>query len=106
MESDRRAAAVINRNLASMGTDHGAVLRMPVERFLEGMDHFDLAFVDPPYALPAARLTRLLGKLADMREPDAIIVVERSNRSGFAWPDALRGFRDKVYGETHLWYGR
>lgn len=106
VESDRRAAAVIKRNLASVGTDHGAVLRMPVERFLEGMDRFDLAFVDPPYSLPAERLTQLLGKLADMREPDAIIVVERSTRSTFAWPDTLKGFRDKAYGETHLWYGR
>lgn len=106
VESDRRAAAVIKRNLAALGTEHGAVLRMPVERFLESHDHFDLAFVDPPYALPAERLSRLLGQLAEMREPDAIIVVERSTRTPFAWPEPLTALRDKAYGETHLWYGR
>ena len=107
VESDHRAAAVIKRNLADLGaTSGGAVLRMPVERFLETHDHFDVAFVDPPYSLAAERLTRLLGQLAEMREPDAIIVVERSTRTSFAWPDGLTGFRDKAYGETHLWYGR
>jgi 16S rRNA (guanine966-N2)-methyltransferase len=106
VESDRRAAAVIKRNLAQLGAMTGSVLRMPVERFLETHDHFDLVFMDPPYSVSSERITILLGQLADMLEPGAIVVVERSTRTPFAWPDALTGFRDKAYGETHLWYGR
>jgi 16S rRNA (guanine966-N2)-methyltransferase len=107
VESDRRAAAVIKRNLAALGTDSGAVLRMSVERFLEGpMDRFDVAFIDPPYDLSSELLGRQIARLADMREPDSVIVVERSTRTPFNWPDGVSAIRDKAYGETHLWYGR
>ena len=106
VESDRRAADVIKRNLAALGTPNGAVIRTSVQRFLETPDHFDVAFVDPPYDLPHDRLSRVLTQLAEWREPNAIIVVERSTRTPFAWPEGLTGFRDKAYGETHLWYGR
>jgi 16S rRNA (guanine966-N2)-methyltransferase len=106
VESDQRAAAVIKRNLAQLGTTHGSVNRMPVERFLEGHDHFDLVFMDPPYSLPSERLTLLIGRLVPMLEPEAIVVVERSTRTPFEWPDGLTPLRDRAYGETHLWYGR
>ena len=106
VESDRRAAAVIKRNLASLGSEDGAVLRMPVERFLDSDDHADLVFMDPPYALPSERLTLLIERLIPMLEPEAIVVVERSTRTPFEWPEGLNPLRDRAYGETHLWYGR
>jgi 16S rRNA (guanine966-N2)-methyltransferase len=39
-------------------------------------------------------------------DPDGVVMVERSTRTSFTWPDALTPLRDKAYGETHLWYGR
>ncbi len=106
VESDRRAAAVIKRNLASLGAESGAVLRMSVDRFLQSPDQFHVVFMDPPYAVPAEKITRQLSHLVDLLEPGGIVVVERSRRTPFEWPDGLTGFRDKVYGETRLWYGR
>lgn len=107
VESDRRAAAVIKRNLAALGTDSGAVLRTSVEKFLDGpMDHFDVAFIDAPYDLAPDRLERQIEQLKDMREPGSVIVVERSTRTPFVWPEGIEPLRDRKYGETHLWYGR
>jgi 16S rRNA (guanine966-N2)-methyltransferase len=70
---------------------------------------FDLVFADPPYALGDAELGDVLvalgapGWLAD----DAVLVVERSARSGEpAWPDCVTPLRKRRYGEGVLWYGR
>jgi 16S rRNA (guanine966-N2)-methyltransferase len=62
--------------------------------------------MDPPYSLPSERLTLLIERLVPMLEPEAIVVVERSTRTTFGWPNGLSPLRDKSYGETHLWYGR
>ena len=86
--------------------ESGAVLRMSVDRFLQTPDHVHVVFMDPPYAVPAEKITRQLSQLVDLLEPGGIVVVERSRRTPFEWPDGLTGFRDKVYGETRLWYGR
>lgn len=106
VESDKRAAAVIERNLAELGATSGSVWRMTADRFLESHDHFHLVFIDPPYAVPSEQLTLQVGRLVDMLAPGAIVVVERSTRTSFAWPEPLTALRDKAYGETRLWYGR
>jgi len=50
-----------------------------------------------------ARVVVLLRDLV----PDALVVVERSGRSGpLPWPAGLTGDRERQYGETMLWYGR
>lgn len=39
--------------------------------------------------------------------PDALVVVERSSRSGeLRWVPGITGERSRRYGETTLWYGR
>jgi 16S rRNA (guanine966-N2)-methyltransferase len=64
--------------------------------------------LDPPYALSTDEVGVLLTALVRVGglDPAGVIVVERSTRTPFVWPDALTALRDKAYGETHLWYGR
>lgn len=108
VESRRAAASVIRRNLADLGLT-ARVHAQSAESFLTGAaGPFDLAFVDPPYAYTADDLTGLLATAAKhgLWADDALLVVERSSRSDFAWPDGIEEVRDRRYGETVLWYGR
>lgn len=109
VESDARVAAVIKRNIADLGCA-GNVLRTTVERFLRVPPPvaYDLVFLDPPYVLPTDQVAGLVATLAvpAWRTPDSVVVVERSTRDPFAWPEGVEPLRDKAYGETHLWYGR
>jgi 16S rRNA (guanine966-N2)-methyltransferase len=61
-----RAVAAIRGNLerTRLG-ERGRVVRSDVERFLEAdlERPFDLVFVDPPYALAAPAIARILGRL-------------------------------------------
>lgn len=110
VESDTRVAGVIKRNIAELGCSGATVLRTTVQRFLRvpPPTPYDLVFLDPPYALPADDVAVLVATLAvpAWRTPGSVVVVERSTRDPFTWPDGVCGLRDKAYGETHLWYGR
>jgi 16S rRNA (guanine966-N2)-methyltransferase len=109
VESDRRTASLISRNVREVGCGDARVLAQSVTSALAGTPDgpFDVVFADPPYPLSdeavAADLAALVagGWLAD----DALVVVERGRRSPEpAWPDGLEGTRSKKYGETILWY--
>lgn len=110
VESDRRAAAVIRENARELGAEGAHVHAVLVARFLGDLpaEPYDLVLLDPPYALASGEVGVLLTSI--VREggltPDGLVVVERSNRTAFTWPDGLTGLRDKAYGETRLWYGR
>ncbi len=110
VESDRRAAAVLRRNVATLGLpgaevavlDAGAVVRGPARRV------YDIVLVDPPYDVPAELVARWLadadanGWLAE----DVVVVVERTARDGaFPWPAPLRSVRDRRYGDTVVHVG-
>jgi 16S rRNA (guanine966-N2)-methyltransferase len=107
VESDRRTASVLRRNIADLGLP-GAVVRVaPAAAVVAGPADaaFDVVLVDPPYDVPAAEVAGWLaaaeahGWLAD----DATVVVERSGREGaFPWPEGLRGVRERRYGDTTL----
>ena len=69
----------------------------------------DLAFADPPYALPDAELDAALALLTGRGwlAPGAVVVVERASRgAGPTWPDGLQPVKSRRYGEGTLWYGR
>ena len=111
VESDRRAAAVLRRNVAAVDLPGAQVRAAPAAAVLAGQADraFDLLLVDPPYATPdtevAAWLTAALahGWLAD----DATVVVERPTRGGpFPWPAPLQPVRERRYGETTLHLAR
>jgi 16S rRNA (guanine966-N2)-methyltransferase len=121
VESDARAAAVIKENIAAVGIAGASVVTGRAERLLAqapqapqapagqrgAADRYDLVFADPPYAVTAAAVTRVLtllaaGWLAD----EALVVIERATRSGpLDWPPGYRQEKSRRYGEATFWYG-
>ena len=115
VESDARAAAVIKANVAAVGIAGAVVITDRAERLLGqppagqrgAADRYDLVFADPPYAMAAAALTRVLTRLADgWLEAEALVVVERATRSGpLDWPPGYWQGKSRRYGEATFWYG-
>ena len=65
---------------------------------------FDLVFIDPPYDVAESEITEVLDALVSRLTPDAVVVVERSTRSPEpTWPDGLRAFSKRAWGETVAW---
>ncbi len=108
VESDRRAATTIRRNIEALGLSGAVVEAARAETFVQHPHPppADLVFVDPPYALSTGAVAALVEALHRHTAPDALFVVERATRDPFVWPDAVVGLRSKKYGETTLWYGR
>lgn len=106
VESDRRAAGVLRRNVAALAlpgaavraATAAAVLGVPAERA------YDIVLVDPPYATPDVEVAGWLaaahahGWLA----ADAVVVVERGRGGAFPWPPPLEAVRERRYGDTVL----
>jgi 16S rRNA (guanine966-N2)-methyltransferase len=100
VERDARAAAVIDRNLASLGLDE-EVLRQDAVRFLaRSTGTFDLVFCDPPYDAAS----RLAGPLAEhlpaLTSEDARIVTESDKRNPLLLPLPL--LTERTYGDTRI----
>jgi 16S rRNA (guanine966-N2)-methyltransferase len=112
VESDRRAAAVLADNVATLGLPGAVVRRLSVESYLAaaGADEpFDLVFADPPYATNAGAIAAVLAQLVDndWLAHDSVVVVERSARDEEpAWPSEIKPIKQRRYGEGCLWYGR
>ena len=110
VEQDRRAASVASGNVRSLGLDGVEVVRLPVARYLaarpEVTSPFDVAFLDPPYALDDAAVLDDLEALGrGWLLPGALVVVERSSRgTGSTWPVGYDPLRARTYGETVLAY--
>jgi 16S rRNA (guanine966-N2)-methyltransferase len=111
VESHPATARVLRRNISDLGLATRAHL---VTRALPGaLDRpppapADLVFADPPYALPNPDLRKVLSALVTggWLNPEALVIVERSFRSGEVdWPEQFTDVRSRRYGETVLWYG-
>ncbi|MFT3861542.1 RsmD family RNA methyltransferase [Micropruina sp.] len=106
VESDRRAAEVIRRNVAD--TRLGVrVVNTSVERYLAGApSEFALCWLDPPYTVPGTTVAGVVERLADhWLTTGGIVVVERSSRGGeFEWPARLGDRWHRRYGETTLYF--
>ena len=111
VESDARSAAVIKANIAAVGLAGATVATDRAERLLArppaGADRYDLVFADPPYAVTAAAVSRVLTLLAaGWLAQDALVVVERATRSGpLEWPPGYLPGKSRRYGEATFWYG-
>jgi 16S rRNA (guanine966-N2)-methyltransferase len=111
VESDARTAAVIKSNVAALGMSGATVVTDRAERLLgrppAPSDAYDLVFADPPYAVTATAVTRVLTLLASgWLAGDALIVVERATRSGaLEWPPGYLPGKSRRYGEATFWYG-
>jgi 16S rRNA (guanine966-N2)-methyltransferase len=106
VESDRRAAGVLRRNVAELGLTGAEVRAQPAAAVLAApaARAYDVLLADPPYDLPD---TEVAGWLADAAAhgwlaPDAVVVVERRGGGPFPWPEPLRGGRERRYGDTVL----
>ncbi|MEQ3554790.1 16S rRNA (guanine(966)-N(2))-methyltransferase RsmD [Pseudonocardia nematodicida] len=106
VESDRRAAGVLRRNVSAVGLGGtvlagkaGAVLARPAPRV------YDVVLVDPPYAVADTEIAGWLVTAArnGWLAPDAVVVVERPRSSGgFGWPAGFEAGRERRYGDTVL----
>jgi 16S rRNA (guanine966-N2)-methyltransferase len=106
VESDRRAATVLRRNVAGLAlpgaavraATAAAVLGAPADRA------YDVVLVDPPYATPDAEVAGWLGAAHahGWLAADAVVVVERGRGGRFPWPPALTAVRERRYGDTVL----
>ena len=100
VDHDRRAVEAVRRNLAATGfADVATVVRADVGAFLAGAGHFDLAIVDPPYAMTDDEWTAVLALI------DADVLVLESDRPLDPGPD-WRIVRVGRYGDTVVTFTR
>lgn len=108
VERDRPTADLVRRNAQTLGV-RADVRATSVEQLVAqpAPRAFDVVWLDPPYAVPAATVDQVLadlvahGWLAD----SPLVVVERSSRDAApVWPDPLTETWSRRYGETTLHY--
>ncbi|MGH4034470.1 16S rRNA (guanine(966)-N(2))-methyltransferase RsmD [Actinomycetota bacterium Odt1-20B] len=112
VEADARAVRTIRENVRGLGLPGAEVRAGKAAQIVQGQapaDPYDLAFLDPPYAVSDDDLREILltlrteGWLTD----EALVTVERSTRGGeFRWPEGFEALRSRRYGEGTFWYGR
>jgi 16S rRNA (guanine966-N2)-methyltransferase len=115
VENERRAHAVLVANVESLegaGLGGATTSALSVERVVSVANQaagYDVAFLDPPYALPAQAVREVLADLLThgWLTPGGVVVVERGSRDpAWVWPEGLAPDRTRRYGEATLWYGR
>ena len=107
VESDSRAAAVINRNIAALGLAGARVRCGAVAAVLaSGPDQpVDLVLADPPYDLAAAEIDAVVASLDrnGWVAPGSVVVVERSVSSApVTWPAGWTAWPVRRYGDTRV----
>lgn len=110
VESDRRAALVLRRNVADLGLP-GAEVRAATAAAVLGAPAaraYDVLLVDPPYEVPDAEVAGWLAAAAEhgWLADDVTVVVERRTGGAFPWPPPLAPGCDRRYGDTTLHIGR
>ena len=111
VEQDRRAAALIRSNIVDLGIDGATVVADRVEHHLAGAvtPGFDVAFLDPPYALPGSAVAGIVDMMVrrGWLAKRAWLAVERSRHDEpLVWPEQVEPVASRRYGDTVLWYGR
>ena len=107
VESDRRAQALIDENLARCGIAKGcAIIRAPARRAYDTLGRspsfvpFDIVLLDPPYDQPAAQALTGVDTLV---APGGLVVFEHARRAPA--PDTVGRLvrtRDLVSGDSAL----
>ena len=111
VESDRRVAATLRRNIADLGLESLAAVRLATAVSVLGGTAprgYDVLLADPPYAVPGDEVTDWLAAAQDhgWLAEGATVVVERPVRDGsFEWPRSVHAGRDRRYGDTMLHMG-
>ncbi|MGH3852560.1 MAG: 16S rRNA (guanine(966)-N(2))-methyltransferase RsmD [Pseudonocardiaceae bacterium] len=111
VESDRRAVAVLRRNVEALGLGGAALVStaevLAVLREDPGMP-YDVVLADPPYALDDAALCGVLSALAGAGwlAPAALLVLERPvSAPAPTWPVGVSALTHRRYGDTVVYYG-
>jgi 16S rRNA (guanine(966)-N(2))-methyltransferase RsmD len=104
VDSDRRATALIQQNLASCGVErHYSIEQGPIETLLPRLppgERFDLIVLDPPY--DAAGLAGALEAAAERLADGGILVLERATRRNPEDSPRLLRTRDVKSGDSTL----
>lgn len=107
VESDARTAAVVARNIETLGLT-GATLRRGAVAAVLGQGApfpMDLVLADPPYDIDTADVDAVLADLCThgwVRQ-GSIAVVERAVASAqLTWPAGWSAWPQRVYGDTRL----
>jgi 16S rRNA (guanine966-N2)-methyltransferase len=107
VESDRRAAAVLDRNIATLGLPGATLRRGPVAAVIAAgaAAPVDLVLADPPYEVETSEIEALLSALAARGwvSEGSVIVVERSaGGPTLSWPPGWQPWQQRIYGDTRL----
>ncbi len=107
VEADARAAAVINRNIETLGVTGATVRRGPVAAVVgtPAARPVDLVLADPPYELPNAEIEAVLAALDanGWVRPGTVAVVERAATGPeLDWPPGWTPWPARRYGGTRL----
>ena len=107
VESDRRAAEVVARNIATVGLAGAVVRRAQVAAVLAVAAEapMDLVLADPPYDIAPAELTATLAALNrnGWVGPGSVVVVERpASASPLSWPAGWTAWPERRYGDSRI----
>jgi 16S rRNA (guanine966-N2)-methyltransferase len=100
VERDPRAAAVIERNLASLGLEERIVTQDALRFLAVARGMFDLVFCDPPYDSASRLAGPLAERLPAIASEGARIVTESDKRTPLELPLPL--VTERVYGDTRI----
>lgn len=111
VESDRRAAAILRRNVDLLGLPGAEVTVGAAETVLRSgpQQAYDLVLADPPYTLAGYELAAVLGALVWNRwlSPGAMLMIERSAHDpAVPWPEGVAAVTERRYGNTLVYYGQ
>jgi len=104
VEQDRAALSALRGNIETVDLG-GRVVAGDVGAFLNrASGPFDIAFVDPPYAVPLPSLLEIMQKLSPLLTSDGIVIVHR--RAGEDPPEEIADLTlvdERAYGSAILW---
>jgi 16S rRNA (guanine966-N2)-methyltransferase len=107
VESDRRAATVLDRNIATLGLPGATLRRNHVAAVLAARASapVDLVLADPPYEVDAEEIRALLSALGEngwVRHGSVAVVERAAGGPVLNWPDGWHPWQHRVYGDTRL----
>ena len=103
VERDRLAVDALRANIEIVGLG-GRVVARAVEPFLASEPgHYDLVFVDPPYAMSFGEIAAIMGAVVPRLRPGGLVILHR--RAGEDRPvvPGLAGAGERAYGTAQLW---
>jgi len=104
VERDRNAVKVLEANVAAVGLG-GRIVRSDAESFVASdRSLYDLAFVDPPFAMVDDEVDRILAMVADRLSAGGVAVVHRRAGGSFPESDNLQSAGPRRYGDSEIWF--